>query len=847
MGEEQMEKRFSWVLKKFSSLQEERCYSRSFGVAGVNWRLLAYPKGDKNDGHLSLYLEFEDPASLPPGWSRDVKFTLALVTKAQGKTSISTFVCKSFELTFCFVAGGQCCFDAKNKTWGYTQFVSLAKLHEKSEGFLVNNRLIILAELHVLPAVVVPEETLKITTEPLSSKDGTQADDTSVTKSQRDSSCEETQNSDDDDGASEEGSDDGVSSKEDVDSDDDSSPLPDDGGEDISLLNQFSALEDASHTAETEVSNDDAPKDDVGGDEASNDSASNGTSLHQVRSLEDASQTVENGVRGFNTVASVTGTAKEPMDVNGFDGFSSQVESVSLIFRRHPDIALGFRPKNRHFRRAYMNELLSLIEMLCQSPEKLSEDDLSNADETLADLIDVGFKLDWLKTKLDEVSEKKKKEKAADGKGGSSGGKSSSLLQRCCLLICEDSCRIVGIFITSMGTQVGKKFAWVIKNFSSLKCEICYSAPVLIGDRKWRLYGYPKGDNCDYLSLYLEVVDWKSLPSGWRRFVKLRLSVAKQSFCEMVLVKTHPWFDKKISGWGFPLIPLTKLHDDREGFLEDGDLIVVAEVDVLEVVGTLDEPAESKEASSNLKIINGDDGVVESNDYLKIKVASFGTGNMDINGFQVVSVKLIFERHRYIAVRFRAMNQHTRKACMNILLRLIETLCQSLDELSSNDILGADTALAYLKSVHFNVAWLEKKLDLVKGNKDKEQSSLLRLQEMEDNLLELKQKCSDLDALVENEEAEFDKRFSCKVIELMSKSEKCCSVPVLISDCKWRLVAFPKGNNGDYLSLYLDVADFETLPCGWRRYVKLRLTVVNQLSPKLSVVKGDVYLFLLTS
>ncbi|XP_048591516.1 MATH domain and coiled-coil domain-containing protein At3g58410-like [Brassica napus] len=232
-----------------------------------------------------------------------------------------------------------------------------------------------------------------------------------------------------------------------------------------------------------------------------------------------------------------------------------------------------------------------------------------------------------------------------------------------------------------MGTQVGKKFAWVIKNFSSLECKICYSAPVLIGDRKW------------------------------------------------------------------------------EGFLEDGDLIVVAEVDVLEVVGTSDEPGESKDGSSNLKIINGDDGVPESNDYLKIKVASFGTGNMDINGFQVLpsqveSVSRIFERHPYIAVRFRAMNQHTRETCMNILLRLIEMLCQSLDELSSNDILGADTALAYLKSVHFNVAWLEKKLDLVKANKGKEQSSLVRLQEMEDNLLELKQKCSDLDALVEKEEAE---------------------------------------------------------------------------------------------
>lgn len=60
-----------------------------------------------------------------------------------------------------------------------------------------------------------------------------------------------------------------------------------------------------------------------------------------------------------------------------------------------------------------MNELLSLIEMLCQSPEKLSENDLSNADDTLTDLIDVGFKLDWLKTRLNEVSEMKKTEQGS--------------------------------------------------------------------------------------------------------------------------------------------------------------------------------------------------------------------------------------------------------------------------------------------------------------------------------------------------------------------------------------------------------------------------------------------------
>lgn len=88
-------------------------------------------------------------------------------------------------------------------------------------------------------------------------------------------------------------------------------------------------------------------------------------------------------------------------------------ESVSHIFKRHPDIAIGFRPKNQQIRRAYMNALLSLIEMLCQSPERLTENDLSYADDTLVDLTDAGFKLDWLKTKLNEISEKKKMEQGS--------------------------------------------------------------------------------------------------------------------------------------------------------------------------------------------------------------------------------------------------------------------------------------------------------------------------------------------------------------------------------------------------------------------------------------------------
>lgn len=64
-----------------------------------------------------------------------------------------------------------------HKVLGIDKFMSLTKLHAKGGGFLVKNKLIIVAELHVLPAVVVvPEENVSIT-RPLSSKDENQVDD----------------------------------------------------------------------------------------------------------------------------------------------------------------------------------------------------------------------------------------------------------------------------------------------------------------------------------------------------------------------------------------------------------------------------------------------------------------------------------------------------------------------------------------------------------------------------------------------------------------------------------------------------------------------------------------------
>ncbi|CAA7048064.1 unnamed protein product [Microthlaspi erraticum] len=69
-------------------------------------------------------------------------------------------------------------------------------------------------------------------------------------------------------------------------------------------------------------------------------------------------------------------------------------------------------------------------------------------------------------------------------------------------------------------------------------------------------------------------------------------------------------------------------------------------------------------------------------------------------------------------------------------------------------------------------------------------------------------------------------------------SNKIYSDEFVVGGCRWRLLAYPKGNNKpDHFSLFVDVVDPELLPLGWRRHAKVFLTIVNQYSDKLSLVR----------
>lgn len=83
------------------------------------------------------------------------------------------------------------------------------------------------------------------------------------------------------------------------------------------------------------------------------------------------------------------------------------------------------------------------------------------------------------------------------------------------------------------------------------------------------------------------------------------------------------------------MLPLSRLHAKDGGFLVNDELKIVAEVNVLEVIGILDVSEETKEYSTQpLKKVKVDYDSVASNDLLN------GTPPvselMDVNSFQVL-------------------------------------------------------------------------------------------------------------------------------------------------------------------------------------------------------------------
>ncbi|EFH54463.1 hypothetical protein ARALYDRAFT_907305 [Arabidopsis lyrata subsp. lyrata] len=296
-----------------------------------------------------------------------------------------------------------------------------------------------------------------------------------------------------------------------------------------------------------------------------------------------------------------------------------------------------------------------------------------------------------------------------------------------------------------MGKQVNNTFTWVIKNVSTLQGQEVRSEIFVVGGCKWRLIAYPEVNNVDgYLSLsvYLDVPDCcESLPSGWKRHAKFSLTIVNQISEELSqLQEGWRWFDENTKICGFrDMIPVVNLHNINGGFLLNGELTIIAEVEVHEIIDTLN--------ASQVEEYFSDDS---SEDF-----QNKDNVNIEVNGFQVLDsqvdqVNAIFEKHPDLTSNFNLKNQHIKNAYMHALLDLIKTLCKSPKDLTVEDMNKADNTLTDLVKAGLNLDWLSHKLDQAL---EKQIDYDTRIRELEKQVKKRKLAVTELEADLEKEKA----------------------------------------------------------------------------------------------
>ncbi|KAL0784034.1 hypothetical protein Bca101_000279 [Brassica carinata] len=154
------------------------------------------------------------------------------------------------------------------------------------------------------------------------------------------------------------------------------------------------------------------------------------------------------------------------------------------------------------------------------------------------------------------------------------------------------------------------KFTWTIPNFSRQNTRKLYSDVFVVGGYKWRILIFPKGNNVDHLSMYLDVADAANLPYGWSRYAQFSLACMHEDIVPVLEeadhlfifeyahgftmlslperedeLETQHQFNARESDWGFTsFMPLSELYDLGRGYLANDTVYVEAEVIVRKVL-----------------------------------------------------------------------------------------------------------------------------------------------------------------------------------------------------------------------------------------------------------------------
>ncbi|KAL0433504.1 UNVERIFIED_CONTAM: Ubiquitin carboxyl-terminal hydrolase 13 [Sesamum latifolium] len=126
------------------------------------------------------------------------------------------------------------------------------------------------------------------------------------------------------------------------------------------------------------------------------------------------------------------------------------------------------------------------------------------------------------------------------------------------------------------------KITWRIKDFSRLSVTKLYSSTYELGDFKWRMLIFPRGNNVDFLSMYMGFIGSADVPYGWSRYVDFSLTVVNQFHSSNSIRKeTKHQLNAGEGDWGFKsFMPLNDLYDTSRGFIVNDICVIEAEIAV---------------------------------------------------------------------------------------------------------------------------------------------------------------------------------------------------------------------------------------------------------------------------
>jgi hypothetical protein len=124
--------------QNFSRLSEdERIYSPPFIFSGIAFMLLFFPRGNQQREYASLYVSVADKTKLPPGWRRDIHFSLSVIDQRESLCNVTKST--HGELFVDLKKEGE--LTSQVLDWGFTELLPLATLHSQNHGYILEDAL----------------------------------------------------------------------------------------------------------------------------------------------------------------------------------------------------------------------------------------------------------------------------------------------------------------------------------------------------------------------------------------------------------------------------------------------------------------------------------------------------------------------------------------------------------------------------------------------------------------------------------------------------------------------------------------------------------------------------------